>query len=98
MARLYGSHLDRGGFAGFAFAVVLVEQRLADADVFGRDLDELVVLDVFETRFQRHLADWADFGVFVLTRSADIGELLAADDVDDQIAGAAILADDLPLI
>src|SRR5690606_15144955 len=86
------------GFPRFAFAVVFVEQVLADADVLGGDLDQLVVLDVFEARFERHLADRADLGIVVLARGADVGELLAADDVDHQIARTAVLADDLPLI
>ena len=39
---------DRGGLLLGALALVLVEEALAEPEVLGRDLEELVVLDVLE--------------------------------------------------
>src|SRR6185437_377201 len=77
-----------------ALALVGVEVLLAQADRFRRHLDELVVLDIGERLFQRHLDRWRQAHRLILRRGADVGELLALEHVDLEIVVAGVLADD----
>src|SRR6185295_16889669 len=66
-----------------AFAHRLVEDLLADADALGGDLDDLVVLDVFQRGLQAHLARGLEDDGLVLAGGAHVVEVLEAGDVDD---------------
>src|SRR5439155_27246056 len=57
--------------------VVDVEQALAHADRLGRDLDQLVVLDIGDRLFEAHLDRRRQPHRLVLGGRADIGALLA---------------------
>ena len=73
---------DLGGGPVRALALVLLQEALAQADGFRRDLDQLVVGDEFHRVFQRQADRRHEVDRLVLARGADVGELLGADRVD----------------
>src|SRR5580698_8242415 len=81
-----------------ALAIVRVEEFLAQPDRFRRHLDQLVVLDIGQRLFQRHPDRWGQAHRFVLGRGADVGKLLAFEDVNFEIVVAGMLADDHALV
>src|SRR3954452_6592184 len=81
-----------------ALAVVGVEEFFAQANRFGRDLDQLIVLDIGQRLFQRHPDRRRQAHRLVLGGGADIGELLALEDVDLEVVVAGVLADDHALV
>src|SRR5690606_23375080 len=79
-------------------AVVRIEQLLAQADALRRHLDQLVVADIGDRLFQRHLARRGEADRLVLAGGADVGQLLGLHRVDVEVVVAAVLADDHALI
>src|SRR5882672_5938023 len=75
-------------------AVVGVEELLAQPDRLRGHLDQLVVLDIGQRLFQRHLDRRGQAHRLVLRGGADVGELLALEDVDLEVVVAGVLADD----
>src|SRR6185295_10844120 len=62
--------------AGLPAAVVFGEQHFAEADLRRRDLDQLVVLDVFEGGFEVHLPRRLEQDVLVAARGPHVRQLL----------------------
>src|SRR5580698_749110 len=81
-----------------ALAVVGVEELLAQADRLRGHLDQLVVLDIGQRLFQRHLNRRGQAYRLVFRRGADVGQLLALEDIDLEIIVAGVLADDHALV
>src|SRR6267142_165556 len=79
-------------------AVVGVEEFLAQPDRLRCHLDQFVVLDIGQRLFQRHLDRRGQAHRFVLRSGADVGELLALEDVDLEIVVAGVLTDDHALV
>src|ERR1700727_1355906 len=77
-----------------ALAVVGVEELLAQADRLRGYLDQFVVLDIGQRLFQRHLDRRRQAHRLNLRGGANVGELLALEDVDLEIIVAGVLADD----
>src|SRR5262245_50699894 len=95
--------ISNGGLLCFAnaapsLAFVGVEPALAQADRLGRYLYQFVVLDVGKSPLERDAHRRGQDHVLVLARGADVGELLALDDVDDKVVVARVLAHDHALI
>src|SRR5215475_1917247 len=80
------------------FALIGVEPAFPETDRFRRHLDQFVVLDVGQRAFQRQAQRWRQRQRFVLAGGTDVGELLALDDVDDEIVVAGVLANDHALV
>src|SRR5688572_15983890 len=84
----------RSLFSPGALARVRVEEGLADADVLGGDLHELVVADVLDGVLQAHDVRHVErFGHAVALR-AHVGELLHLADVHHEVFRLGGLADD----
>src|SRR5450755_1887572 len=81
-----------------ALALVGVEELLAQPDRFRGHLDQFVVLDIGQRLFQGHLDRRGQAHRFVLRGGADVGELLALQDVDLEVVVAGVLADDHALV
>src|SRR6266404_4074279 len=81
-----------------ALAVVGVKKFLAQPDRLRGHLDQFVVLDIGQRLFQGHLDRRGQAHRFVLRGGADVGELLALEDVDLEIVVAGMLADDHALV
>ena len=64
----------------------------------GRDFNQLIVLDVVDGLLERESARRGEDDVFIASGGADVGELLAFGDVDDEVVVAAIFADDHPFV
>src|SRR6185295_11990646 len=80
LARSPSLHLGRGPHR--ALAVQRAQQLLAEADALGRELDQLVVLDVLERVLEREVARRRDRELAVRGGRAHVRELLLAADVD----------------
>src|SRR3984957_19378459 len=95
-ATRYSPAFLRHRFLGLfrALAVVGVEELLAQPDRLRGYLDQFVVLDISQRLFQRHPDRRRQSDRFVLGGGADVGELLALEDVDLQVVVAGVLADD----
>src|SRR6185312_6441990 len=81
-----------------ALAVIGVEEFLAQPDRFRSHLDQFIILDIGERLFQRHLDRRRQAHRFVLRGGADVGELLALENVDLEVVVARVLADDHALV
>ena len=77
-------------------ALVVVEDGLTHTHGLGRDLDEFVLLDVFETFLERHDSLGDDAGLLVGTRGTDVRELLGLADVDHEVVVMDMFANHLP--
>ena len=60
----------------------------------GRDLDQLVGLDVFEGDLEREQAGRLEQDVLVRARGPHVGQLLFLAGVDDHVVAAGVLGDD----
>ena len=79
--------------------MVLVGQDLfADAHALGRDLEQLVVRNEFQRRFDRHLARRDQAQRVVRAGGAHVGELLFLAHVDRHIVSARVLSNDHALV
>ena len=65
--------------------LVVIQDGLAHAHRLGSNLDQLVLLDVFQTLLKTHDDLGDDASLFVCTRSTHVGELLGLADVDDEV-------------
>src|SRR5258708_1426366 len=81
-----------------ALAVVGVEEFLAQPDRLRGHLDQFVVLAIGQRLFQRHLDRRRQAHRFVLRGGADVGKLLALEDVDLEVVVSRMLADDHALV
>ena len=77
---------------------MFLEELLAHADRLRRDLHQLIVIDEFQRLFQAHLHRGRQQHVFVAAGGTDVGQLLALEDVDDQIVVTRVDTDDLAFI
>src|SRR5262249_58877450 len=84
--------LSGGGqrFAARLLALVGDEMALANADRLGRDLDQLVVGDEFDGVLQSQRDRRREKDRLVLARGADVGELLGAYRIHDEIVVPAV--------
>ena len=71
------ARLTRFRSAGLAFAFVGVELALAQADGLGRDLNQLVVVDVGDGLLQRELARRGQADRLVVAGGAEVVSCLA---------------------
>ena len=71
---------------------------MRSADEVGCHFDEFVVFDEVDGLLESECARGCEQDVLIAAGSADVGELFAAGDVDDEIVVAAVLADDHPFI
>nr|GEU28058.1 hypothetical protein [Tanacetum cinerariifolium] len=81
-------------FARCFLALVLFQVALAQTDRFRGDFHQFVVVDEFDSVFQRHLDRRHQAHGFVGTRRTHVGQLLALDRVHDQVVVARVDADD----
>src|SRR5665809_49221 len=86
---LFGEALALG-----LLALIWIEMALAKPDRLGRDLDQLVVLDISERALERHAERRGEAHRLVLGSGADIGELLALEHIDLEVVVTGVLADD----
>src|SRR5689334_15148855 len=85
---------DRLGRLLEPLALVWVEIELAQPDGLRRHLDQLVVLDPGQRSLQRHADRRRQLHRLVLAGGADVGELLALQDIDLEVVVTAMDADD----
>src|SRR3984957_12073866 len=81
-----------------ALALVGIEVTLAQADRFRRDRDQFIVLDIGQRLFEGHADRRGQPHRFILRGGADVGELLALEDVDLKVVVAGMLANDHALV
>jgi serine O-acetyltransferase len=91
-------HLFGGRRAPGALALMRVEEALAQPDRVRRHLDQLVVVDIGDGLFQRHLHRRRQAHRLVRARGADVGQLLALERVHLEVVVAGMLADDHALV
>src|SRR4051794_11010887 len=72
----------------------LAQHFLAEPDLRGSNLDELVRLDVLERDFQGDLTGWLEQDVTVRSRGPHVGELLLLAGIDAHVVGSGILGHD----
>src|SRR5687767_1894254 len=93
-ARPWVSTALDGGLAAGALALMFLQVALAQAHALGRDLDQLVLLDELHAVFQRQVDRRRDLDRVLLARDPEVGQLLGARGVDDEVVVAAVDADD----
>src|ERR1043166_3563702 len=88
---------DRGalplGVTRQTFALRPTQKALAQPNGLGGDLDQLIVLDVFEGRLQRELARRLELDVLVARFGPHVRELLFPRRIDVHVARPGVLAD-----
>src|SRR5690554_2584092 len=73
---------------------MLLQVALAQTYGFRRDFYQLIIINELDSVFEGELDRRDQVDMFVLARSAYVGELLLANGVDDQIVITAMNADD----
>src|ERR1044072_8196268 len=86
--------LRRLALAVRALALVRVEVAFAQAGRPGRDLDQVIVVDIGDGLLQRHPPGRGEADGVVLAGRAEVGELLALHRVDLKVVRLGVLADD----
>src|SRR5499427_6218315 len=79
---------------GAFLALVGLQNFLAEAERFRRDLDEFVVGDELNCLFQVQRLEWNEANSFVGGGGAHVGQLLFADGVDVEVGVFGVFADD----
>ena len=79
-------------------ALLVVEDLLADAQVLGSDLQQLVLSQEFEAALEAQLADGDEAQSVVRAGSTGIGQVLGLADVDIDILAGSGVADDHALV
>ena len=72
-----------------------IEHHFTHPDVLGRNLDALVVLDVFHAFFQRQQCFRSDANGIVASAGPVVGEFLCFGSVHHQVARLDVFGDDL---
>src|SRR5690606_22028821 len=79
-------------------APVAIEDSFAKTNGVGGDLDDLVLIDPVERALDRELLRRGEHDVLVTPGRSDVRELFLAHDVDVEVGGAVVLADDHSLV
>ena len=98
LAEIGYSHAHRRRLPRGPLAVVLVEHDLPQADLRGRDLDQLVLLDELQRLLQRQPPRGTQQDVAVVAAGPHVAELLLLRRIDVHVLVAAVLADDHALV
>src|SRR5271157_1350775 len=81
-----------------ALAAFLGKDLLAQADLAGGDLDELVRLDVLEGDLKRQQPGGFEQNILIGARCPHVGQLLFLARVDDHVTATGVLPDDHALV
>jgi hypothetical protein len=79
-------------------ALVVVQDTLAQPDVLGGDLDQLVLVDELKRGFQREGQGWREKELLVGGGGADVGQLLGLGRVDYDVVAARVQAHHLAAV
>ena len=71
-----------------------MEVDFAEADDFGSHFDEFIVFDIFQSSFEEKRSWRLENDVLVIAGGANVGQLLFAARIYDQVVIASVFADD----